>query len=569
MPLPPLSSSTDALASGRNSRYIFVTGGVSSSLGKGIVSASLAKLLQARGYKVTIQKLDPYINVDPGTLNPYEHGECYVTVDGAETDLDLGHYERFLNVETTQANNITTGRIYQSVIDKERRGEYLGKTVQIIPHITDEIKRCVQILGSKHDYDFVITEIGGTVGDIESLPYIEAVRQMKWESPEDTLVVHLTLVPYLSAAGELKTKPTQHSVKQLLEFGVQPDVLVCRTEHPLPQSVRSKLARFCNVAPNAVIESIDADTIYDVPLLMQEERFDEVVLNKLGMDGGETEANLTSWKDFLHRYKNPSRQVRIGLVGKYVELKDSYKSIAEALDHAGALLETRIDVDWIHSEQLTPENAEQRLDGLDGILVAPGFGSRGIDGKLVAIQHARTNEVPFFGICLGMQCAVVEFARNVLGLPEAHSTEIKEYTSDPVIDLMGEQKSITNMGGTMRLGEYPCVLKDGSKVHTAYDGQTNVSERHRHRYEFNNAYLERFETAGMTATGVNPDTKLVEIVEIPSHPYFVASQFHPEYASTVLKPHPLFVSFVTAAVTHNLSERAEESTATSKASSDA
>jgi CTP synthase len=490
-------------------------------------------------------------------------------VDGAETDLDLGHYERFLNVETTQANNITTGRIYQSVIDKERRGEYLGKTVQIIPHITDEIKRCVQILGSKHDYDFVITEIGGTVGDIESLPYIESVRQMKWESPEDTLVVHLTLVPYLSAAGELKTKPTQHSVKQLLEFGVQPDVLVCRTEHPLPQSVRSKLARFCNVAPNAVIESIDADTIYDVPLLMQEERFDEVVLNKLGMDGGETEANLTSWKDFLRRYKNPSRQVRIGLVGKYVELKDSYKSIAEALDHAGALLETRIDVDWIHSEQLTPENAEQRLTGLDGILVAPGFGSRGIDGKLVAIQHARTNEVPFFGICLGMQCAVVEFARNVVGLPEAHSTEIKEYTSDPVIDLMGEQKSITNMGGTMRLGEYPCVLKDGSKVHKAYDGQINVSERHRHRYEFNNAYLDRFEAAGMAATGVNPDTRLVEIVEIPSHPYFVASQFHPEYASTVLKPHPLFVSFVTAAVTHNLSEGSKETTATSKMSNDA
>ena len=550
MPLSPSSSATDGLSSGRNSRYIFVTGGVSSSLGKGIVSASLAKLLQARGYRVTIQKLDPYINVDPGTLNPYEHGECYVTVDGAETDLDLGHYERFLNVQTTQANNITTGRIYQSVIDKERRGEYLGKTVQIIPHITDEIKRCVQILGSKDDYDFVITEIGGTVGDIESLPYIEAVRQMKWESPEDTLVVHLTLVPYLSAAGELKTKPTQHSVKQLLEFGVQPDVLVCRTEHPLPGNVRTKLARFCNVALDAVIESIDADTIYDVPLLMQDERFDEVVLKKLGMDGGDTEANLDAWKDFLRRYKNPQGHVRIGLVGKYVELKDSYKSIAEALDHAGALLETEVVVDWIHSEQLTPENAMARLDGLHGILVAPGFGSRGIDGKLLAIQHARENGIPFFGICLGMQCAVVEFARNVLGLEGAHSTEIKEYTPHPVIDLMGEQKSITNMGGTMRLGEYPCALKADSQAERAYVNVSEVNERHRHRYEFNNAYLTQFEASGMVATGTNPDTNLVEIVEIPSHPYFVASQFHPEYASTVLAPHPLFVSFVKAAVQH-------------------
>ena len=550
MPLSPSSSPTDGLSSGRNSRYIFVTGGVSSSLGKGIVSASLAKLLQARGYRVTIQKLDPYINVDPGTLNPYEHGECYVTVDGAETDLDLGHYERFLNVQTTQANNITTGRIYQSVIDKERRGEYLGKTVQIIPHITDEIKRCVQILGSKNDYDFVITEIGGTVGDIESLPYIEAVRQMKWESPEDTLVVHLTLVPYLSAAGELKTKPTQHSVKQLLEFGVQPDVLVCRTEHPLPGNVRTKLARFCNVALDAVIESIDADTIYDVPLLMQDERFDEVVLKKLGMDGGDTEANLDAWKDFLRRYKNPQGHVRIGLVGKYVELKDSYKSIAEALDHAGALLETEVVVDWIHSEQLTPDNVEARLRGLHGILVAPGFGSRGIDGKLLAIKHARENSIPFFGICLGMQCAVVEFARNALRLEDAHSTEIKEYTPHPVIDLMGEQKSITNMGGTMRLGEYPCALKVDSQAERAYGNASEVNERHRHRYEFNNAYLAQFEASGMVATGTNPDTNLVEIVEIPSHPYFVASQFHPEYASTVLAPHPLFVSFVKAAVQH-------------------
>ena len=564
MPLSPSSSATDGLSSGRNSRYIFVTGGGSSSLGKGIVSASLAKLLQARGYRVTIQKLDPYINVDPGTLNPYEHGECYVTVDGAETDLDLGHYERFLNVQTTQANNITTGRIYQSVIDKERRGEYLGKTVQIIPHITDEIKRCVQILGSKDDYDFVITEIGGTVGDIESLPYIEAVRQMKWESPEDTLVVHLTLVPYLSAAGELKTKPTQHSVKQLLEFGVQPDVLVCRTEHPLPSNVRTKLARFCNVALDAVIESIDADTIYDVPLLMQDERFDEVVLKKLGMDGGDTEANLDAWKDFLRRYKNPKGHVRIGLVGKYVELKDSYKSIAEALDHAGALLETEVVVDWIHSEQLTPDNAKARLGGLHGILVAPGFGSRGIDGKLLAIQHARLNGIPFFGICLGMQCAVVEFARNVLGLEGAHSTEIKEYTPHPVIDLMGEQKSITNMGGTMRLGEYPCALKADSQAERAYANVSEVNERHRHRYEFNNAYLTQFEATGMMATGTNPDTNLVEIVEIPSHPYFVASQFHPEYASTVLAPHPLFVSFVKAAVQHE-----NTPTGVSKATTDA
>ena len=423
-------------------------------------------------------------------------------------------------------------------------------------------------MGSKKDYDFVITEIGGTVGDIESLPYIEAVRQMKWESPEDTLVVHLTLVPYLSAAGELKTKPTQHSVKQLLEFGVQPDILVCRTEHPLPANVRTKLARFCNVALNAVIESIDADTIYDVPLLMQEERFDEVVLKKLGMDGGDTEANLNEWKDFLRRYKNPRRHVRIGLVGKYVELKDSYKSIAEALDHAGALLETHIDVDWIHSEQVTPDNVDERLDGLHGILVAPGFGSRGIDGKLLSIRHARENGIPFFGICLGMQCAVIEFARNVLGLTDAHSTEIKEYTPEPVIDLMGEQKSITNMGGTMRLGEYPCELSESSKAQAAYQGATEISERHRHRYEFNNAYLERFEGAGMRATGVNPESKLVDIVEIPDHPYFVASQFHPEYASTVLNPHPLFVSFVQAAVNHDdLEATAKAGSSEAKASS--
>ena len=543
-----LSSTNDNALKGRNSRYIFVTGGVSSSLGKGIVSASLAKLLQARGYNVTIQKLDPYINVDPGTLNPYEHGECYVTVDGAETDLDLGHYERFLNVCTTQANNITTGRIYQSVINKERRGEYLGKTVQIIPHITDEIKRCIQILGSQSEFDFVITEIGGTVGDIESLPYIEAVRQMKWENPENTLVIHLTLVPYLSAAGELKTKPTQHSVKQLLQLGIQPDVLVCRTEHHLTPAIRSKLAQFCNVNLESVIESIDASTIYDVPLLMQEERLDEVVLKKLGLYTTDVaKPDLKNWKEFLYRYKNPDSTVHIGLIGKYVELKDAYKSISEALAHAGAHLKNKVEIHWIHSEKVTSSSSAELLGKLDGILVAPGFGSRGIDGKLEAIKFARTNNIPFFGICLGMQCAVIEFARNVLGLSEAHSSEIKAYTTDPVIDIMAEQKTITDMGGTMRLGAYPCDLKEGSRARSIY-GVDSVEERHRHRYEFNEAYRQRFEEAGMIATGINPVSGLVEIVEIPTHTYFVASQFHPEYASTVLAPHPLFVAFVKAAV---------------------
>ena len=542
------SSTNDNSLKGRNSRYIFVTGGVSSSLGKGIVSASLAKLLQARGYNVTIQKLDPYINVDPGTLNPYEHGECYVTVDGAETDLDLGHYERFLNVCTTQANNITTGRIYQSVINKERRGEYLGKTVQIIPHITDEIKRCIQILGSQSEFDFVITEIGGTVGDIESLPYIEAVRQMKWESPENTLVIHLTLVPYLSAAGELKTKPTQHSVKQLLQLGIQPDVLVCRTEHHLTPAIRSKLAQFCNVNLESVIESIDASTIYDVPLLMQEERLDEVVLKKLGLYSTDVaKPDLKNWKEFLYRFKNPDSTVHIGLIGKYVELKDAYKSISEALAHAGAHLKNKVEIHWIHSEKVTSTSSAELLGKLDGILVAPGFGSRGIDGKLEAIKFARTNNIPFFGICLGMQCAVIEFARNVLGLSEAHSSEIKSYTPDPVIDIMAEQKTITDMGGTMRLGAYPCDLKEGSRARAIY-GVDSVEERHRHRYEFNEAYRQRFEEAGMTATGINPVSGLVEIIEIPTHTYFVASQFHPEYASTVLAPHPLFVAFVKAAV---------------------
>ena len=529
---------------GQATKYIFVTGGVSSSLGKGIVAASLAKLLQARGMRVTIQKLDPYINIDPGTLNPYEHGECYVTKDGAETDLDLGHYERFLNVTTSQANNVTTGRIYQSVIQKERRGEYLGRTVQIVPHITDEIKRCIRILGESGDYDFVITEIGGTVGDIESLPYVESMRQMRWENPKDTLCIHLTLIPYLKAAGELKTKPTQHSVKQLLALGVQPDILVCRTEHELSASIRNKVARFCNVAASAVIQSIDADTIYDVPLLMRDEHLDEVVLEKLNVLDVET-PDLGSWVDFLRRLKNPLNTTKIGLVGKYVELKDSYKSISESLIHAGAEAECRVEVEWIHSETLNTQSAEEKLKGLDGILVAPGFGSRGIDGKIEAIRVARENGIPFLGICLGMQCAVIEYARNVLGLASAHSTEIKDYTDDPVIDLMEEQKSIANMGGTMRLGNYPCELVEGSKAHAAY-GKGTILERHRHRYEFNDSYRERFEAAGLKATGVNPESGLVEVVEASGHPWFVGTQFHPEYKSTVLNPHPLFVAFVEA-----------------------
>ncbi len=540
----------------QTTKYVFVTGGVTSSLGKGIISASLAKLLQSRGFRVTIQKLDPYINVDPGTLNPYEHGECFVTDDGAETDLDLGHYERFLNVSTSQANNVTTGRIYQSVINKERKGEYLGKTVQIVPHITDEIKRCVQILGSKSHFDVVITEIGGTVGDIESLPYIEAVRQMKWEKPNDVLVVHLTLIPYLQAAGELKTKPTQHSVKQLLEFGVQPDILVCRTEHELTPAVRTKVARFCNVKLNAVIQSIDASTIYDVPLLMLEEKFDEVVLEKLEMKS-KKKPDLKKWLQFLDRHKNPKHEVRIGLVGKYVELKDSYKSIAEAFIHAGAENEVKVNIEWIHSETINDRNVATLLGDLDGVLVAPGFGSRGIDGKIEAIQYVRENNVPFFGICLGMQCAVIEFARNVLNLEGAHSTEIKEYTPHPVISLMAEQKSITNLGGTMRLGSYECELAKGSLAYKAY-GVKDVEERHRHRFEFNNDYLEQFEKAGMIATGMNPDSGLVEIVEIPANDYFVAAQFHPEYKSTVAVPHPLFTSFVKAARTYAKSKKRAE-----------
>lgn len=528
-----------------NIKYIFVTGGVTSSLGKGIISASLAKLLQSRGYSVTIQKLDPYINIDPGTLNPYEHGECFVTDDGAETDLDLGHYERFLNVPTSQANNVTTGRIYQSVIDKERRGEYLGKTVQVIPHITDEIKRCIQILGSKSEYDFIITEIGGTVGDIESLPYIEAVRQMMWEKEQDCIVIHLTLIPYLTAAGELKTKPTQHSVKTLLENGVQPDILVCRTEHELTPQLRNKIAKFCNVTPNAVIQSIDAKTIYEVPMLMLEEKLDEVVLEKLNVKN-RRKPDLKKWEDFLHRLKNPKSKVSIALIGKYVELKDSYKSIAEAFVHAGAANEVALDIKWIHSEELTPKNVVEYLEGVDGVLVAPGFGSRGMDGKLEAIRFARENKIPFFGICLGMQMATVEFARNVLGLADAHSTEMKEYTPHPVISLMAEQKSVVNKGGTMRLGSYPCKLSKDSISYKAY-GKELIEERHRHRFEFNNEYREQFEKAGLKCVGINPDSNLVEIIELENHPYFLAAQFHPEYKSTVMNPHPLFVSFIKAA----------------------
>lgn len=527
-----------------STKYVFVTGGVTSSLGKGIISASLAKLLQARGYSTTIQKLDPYINIDPGTLNPYEHGECFVTDDGAETDLDLGHYERFLNVPTSQANNVTTGRIYQSVIDKERRGEFLGKTVQVIPHITNEIKERIQILGKQGTYDIVITEIGGTVGDIESLPYVEAVRQMMWELENDCIVVHLTLVPYLSAAGELKTKPTQHSVKQLLELGVQPDILCCRTEHELDLNLRRKIAQFCNVSMNAVIESRDAESIYDVPILMQAEELDKVVLEKLALPT-KSVPDLDNWKEFLSKLKNPKSEVTIGLVGKYVELKDSYKSISEAFIHAGVANETKVKVKWIHSEKLNEKNIETELSGLDGVLVAPGFGSRGISGKIETVRYARENKLPFLGICLGMQCAVIEFARNVLGWPEAHTTEIVEDCTVPVINLMSEQKNIEDMGGTMRLGAYKCQLTPGSNVSKAYNTD-KIYERHRHRYEFNNEFLADFEANGMKATGRNPETGLVEVVEIPDHPWFVGVQFHPEYKSTVAKPHPLFVAFVNA-----------------------
>ncbi|MFS4467656.1 CTP synthase [Maribacter sp. 2210JD10-5] len=531
-------------------KYIFVTGGVTSSLGKGIIAASLAKLLQARGYKTTIQKLDPYINVDPGTLNPYEHGECYVTDDGAETDLDLGHYERFLNVNTSQANNVTTGRIYQSVIEKERRGEFLGKTVQVVPHITNEIKERVQLLGNSGDYDIVITEIGGTVGDIESLPYIEAVRQLLWElGDNNAIVIHLTLVPFLSAAGELKTKPTQHSVKTLMESGIKADILVCRTEHEISDEIKDKLALFCNVKREAVIQSIDASTIYDVPVLMQEEGLDTVTLQKLNLKNS-NEPDLTQWKEFLKRHKNPKNEVVIGLIGKYVELQDSYKSILEAFIHAGAVNEVMVKVRSIHSEYITDKNYESKLKGLDGILVAPGFGERGIEGKIKAVRHARENDIPFLGICLGMQMAVIEYSRNVLGIADASSTEMDETTAHPVINLMEAQKTITNKGGTMRLGAWDCTLSDGSLAQKIYDGAQNISERHRHRYEFNNEYKTQLEEAGLKASGINSVTNLVEIVEIQDHPWFIGVQYHPEYKSTVANPHPLFVSFVKASLAH-------------------
>jgi CTP synthase len=526
-------------------KYIFVTGGVTSSLGKGIVAASLAKLLQARGFKVTIQKFDPYINIDPGTLNPYEHGECYVTEDGAETDLDLGHYERFLNTYTTQANNVTTGRIYQSVINKEREGAYLGKTVQVVPHITDEIKRRMQLLGDS-GYDIIITEIGGTVGDIESLPFIEAVRQLQWELPEgDCLVVHLTLVPYLKAAKELKTKPTQHSVKMMSENGVHPDIIVCRTEQPLSNELKAKIALFCNVKTDSVIEAADAESIYEVPLLMQQEQLDIICLKKLNITWY-PEPDLTIWKGFISKLKNPKSTVTIGLIGKYIELQDAYKSILEAFIHAGAMNECKVLVQDVHSEFITSENVNHKLEGLDGLLVAPGFGNRGIDGKILAVKYARENGLPFFGICLGMQMSVIEFARNQLGLSTAHSTEMDPATADPVIDLMEGQKTITNKGGTMRLGSYPCKIEKNSLAYKIY-GSELIAERHRHRWEFNSNYLEAFQAAGMKATGINPETNLVEIVEIPAHPFFIGVQYHPELKSTVENPHPIFVHFVGAA----------------------
>ncbi len=532
-----------------SAKYVFVTGGVVSSLGKGIISSSLAKLLQSRGLRVTIQKFDPYLNVDPGTLNPYEHGECFVTEDGAETDLDLGHYERFLNIYTSRANNVTTGKIYRTVIDKERQGAYLGKTVQIIPHITDEIKRRMLLLGKSGQYDVVVTEIGGTVGDIESLPFIEAMRQLQWELPdEDCLVIHLTLVPYLSAAKELKSKPTQHSVKLLQQDGVQPDILICRTEHKLSQELRKKLALFCNVRPNAVIESIDADTIYRVPMMMREEKLDEIVLEKFGLTTAEPD--LEAWKGFLDRLGAPKSHVTVALVGKYVELQDAYKSILEAFIHAGAANRCKVKVVPIHSEYLTEDNVEEKLSGMDGILIAPGFGERGLEGKIKAVRYARERKVPFFGICLGMQMAVVEYARNVLGLTDAMTTEVEANTANPVIDLMADQKTTTVKGGTMRLGAYKCLVEEDSLAYRIY-GKPLISERHRHRYELNNDYVERLNAAGMRISGRNPETGLAEIVEIPSHPFFIGVQFHPEYKSTPENPQPIFKAFVKASMEYH------------------
>lgn len=540
------------------SKYVFVTGGVTSSLGKGIIAASLAKLLQARGLRVTIQKFDPYINVDPGTLNPYEHGECYVTEDGAETDLDLGHYERFLNIFTSQANNVTTGRIYQTVINKEREGAYLGKTVQVVPHITDEIKRRMLELGQTGQFDVVITEIGGTVGDIESLPFVESVRQLQWELPdEDAVVVHLTLIPYLKAAKELKTKPTQHSVKMLSQEGVHPDIIVCRTERPLTPDLRRKIGLFCNVKQEAVIEAADAPTIYEVPLAMMREKLDLICLKKLNITEYK-EPELSKWKEFLDKLNYPKSKVTIGLIGKYLELQDAYKSILESFVHAGAMNECQVQITNVHSEFITDDNVAEKLDGLDGLLVAPGFGHRGVEGKITAVKYARENGLPFFGICLGMQMAVIEYARNILGLKEAHSTEMNPDTPDPVIDLMDEQKKITAKGGTMRLGSYSCEIKPGSLAYKIY-GQETISERHRHRWEFNNKYLDQFEKAGMTASGKNPGSNLVEIIELPDHPFFIGVQYHPELKSTVESPAPLFVHFIEAAKKYNEEKSAAKS----------
>ena len=534
-------------------KYIFVTGGVSSSLGKGIISASLAKLLQSRGLNITIQKLDPYINIDPGTLNPYEHGECYVTSDGAETDLDLGHYERFLNVETSQANNVTTGRIYQTVIDKERKGDFLGKTVQVIPHITDEIKRRIKLLGETNDFDIIITEIGGTVGDIESLPYIESVRQLRWELGKvNSLVIHLTLVPYLSAAKELKTKPTQHSVKTLMESGINADILVCRTEHDISDDIKNKLALFCNVDVDSVIQSKDASTIYDVPLMMEKEQLDKVVLKKLQIFNYNP-TNMDRWTEFVNKLKYPKSKVNIGLVGKYVELQDSYKSILESIVHAGSVNETEVVVHSIHSEHID-EKVDELILKLDGLIVAPGFGSRGIEGKINSIRKVRENNIPFFGICLGMQMAVIEFSRNVLNLKNSNSTEMDENTLNPVISLMEDQKNITNMGGSMRLGSWDCEIKKNSKAHSIYNAKL-IKERHRHRWELNSTYLEELEKAGLKASGINSSTGLVEIVELPENDWFIGVQFHPEYRSTVENPHPLFVSFISACLNYNKSKK--------------
>lgn len=542
-----------------DTKYIFVTGGVVSSLGKGIISSSLARLLLSRGYRVTIQKFDPYINIDPGTLNPYEHGECYVTVDGHEADLDLGHYERFTDIHTTRANNVTTGRIYQSVINKERRGDYLGKTVQIIPHITDEIKRNVKALGKTGKYDFVITEIGGTVGDIESAPFLEAVRQLRWEMGRDALLIHLTYVPYIKAAKELKTKPTQHSVKMLQQVGLQPDVLVLRTEKDIPAPMLRKVAQFCNITPDAVTQSIDAPSIYEVPLLMHGQKLDSIVLRKMGLpDDGEPD--LSGWRKFLHHIENAEKSVRIALVGKYVELQDAYKSISEALFQSATYLDHRLKLEYVHSEKLNDTNVAEKLGDMDGVIIAPGFGQRGIEGKFVALKYCRENDIPTFGICLGMQCMVIEFARNVLGLQGANSTEMNPNAPDAVIDLMEEQKSVHDMGGTMRLGAYDCVLQEGSKVADAY-GKTRISERHRHRFEFNSEYRNRFEEAGMACVGENPDTGLVEVVEIPGKRWFIGTQYHPEYQSTVLHPNPLFLSFVKAAIAYG-EERTSKEAAT-------